>query len=178
MTEFRTTATHDGREVPMPSVNAATCDADALEQLRYDYDRVRTTLSQDAVDFRDRVAADARASAAPSEDAIRAAKFDALEDARQGVGECVYFTVGDAERVRMWLDVQKQKYAPRPVYAAPVRLSDGSTFGQVGPDEFQFTGPNGAIQSGETAWWRGAYMWRPADGALVLAVLDGAEEKR
>jgi uncharacterized protein (DUF2164 family) len=62
MTEFRTTATHDGRAVPMPEVNAAECDEKALRGLLVAYYRNTTTGIEDAADFRARILADARAA--------------------------------------------------------------------------------------------------------------------
>lgn len=169
MTEFRTTATHDGRAVPMPEVNAAECDESAMFDLSDAYTRDGTSSYHDANDLRARILADARASAAPSEDAIREREREAF---RQGV---------TTERAGMaWVAEMKRLYpAPRPVYAAPVRLSDGSTFGQTGPDEFTYTPDSSPIPSKCSGqWWRECDEFTPADGALVLAVLDGAEEKR
>jgi hypothetical protein len=180
MTEFRTTATHDGRAVPMPHVNAAKCDAGELIALRGAY-LERPTISEisrvgynvDVTDYRDRVAADARASAAPSEDAIRVAKYEALEEA---IAVCNGIGV---KTIAEYLKAEQTKYAPRPVYAAPVALSSwGGVFGQTGPDEFTHWAPSGTPFKSNEHYWRTQGRFTPADGALVLAVLDGAERAK
>jgi len=156
----------------MPGINLATCDAETLGGMNNAYCRSDTTGVEDAVDFRARILADARASAAPSEDAIREREREAF---RQGV---------IAERstlgvIDTWMDVRDRLYpAPRPVYAAPVRLSDGRTFGQTGPDAFELarSGVGKRVESAKD--WRLVDAFTPADGALVLAVLDGEEATR
>jgi hypothetical protein len=180
MTEFRTTATHGDRAVPMPEVNAATCDAETLDRLRVVgyLGRDGTRGVTDVADFRDRIRADALASAAPSEDAIRAAKYEALEEARDAAFENTQFSNDDVSRVKMWLHGLMKQYAPRPRYAPPVTLSDGWRFGQTGPDEFTRTKDNFPPIMGNAVHWRDWRGFRPADGALVLSVLDGAERAR
>jgi hypothetical protein len=169
MSEFRTTATHEGRDVPMPEVDTVACDGYTLRVLRNRYDeRTESTISQDNIDFRDRIRADALASAAPSEDAIRVREREAF---RQGV---------IAERAGVaWVNERDRLYpAPRPVYAAPVVLGNGDTFGQTGPDKFTRTLNKGSAFDASAQYWRDCNGFRPADGALVLAVLDGAEATR
>jgi hypothetical protein len=180
MTEFRTTATHGDRAVPMPEVNAATCDAETLDRLRVVgyLGRDGTRGVTDVADFRDRIRADALASAAPSEDAIRAAKYEALEEARDAAFENTQFSNDDVSRVKMWLHGLMKQYAPRPVYAAPVVLGNGDTFGQTGPDKFTRTLNKGSAFDASAQYWRDCNGFRPADGALVLSVLDGAERAR
>lgn len=179
MTEFRTTATHDGRAVPMPTVNAATCDAQMLAALvaAYYFRRSDTHPAQDRPDFRDRIAADARASAAPSEDAIRDKEMQmrAFMDGYRFSFAPNRPTLGQAKGAIVEANV---RYAPRPVYAAPVRLSDGSTFGQVARSLFTWKWASDRSKSGSADFWRVAKCFTPADGALVLAVLDGAEATR
>lgn len=157
MTEFRTTATHDGRAVPMPGINLATCDEEDLAFVVAKYDLRNGDLA-------DRIRADARASAAPSEDAIRVREREAF---RQGV---ITERAGVA-----WANERDRLYpAPRPVYAAPVRLSDGGTFGQVGPDMFVYVSTvENATYTRNADTFRKSRFFTPADGALVLAVLDG-----
>jgi hypothetical protein len=171
MTEFRTTATHDGRAVPMPTVNAACCDSPLLRTLKIAYkERETESCVVDDADLRDRIAADARASAAPSEDAIR-------EREREAFKQGVIAERGSISGVAWQVERDRLYPAPRPVYAAPVRLSDGSTFGQVGPDAFKFVHRKSTMRF-SAQFWRSQNVFTPKDGALVLAVLDGVEETR
>jgi hypothetical protein len=168
MSEFRTTATHEGRDVPRQELNAATCSRDEFFHLSNAYARPGTSEYDDVNDLRARILADARASAAPSEDAIREREREAF---RQGV---------IAERAGVaWVNERDRLYpAPRPVYAAPVVLGNGDTFGQTGPDKFTRTLNKGSAFDASAQYWRDCNGFRPADGALVLAVLDGAEATR
>lgn len=172
--EFRTTATHGDRAVPMPGVNASTCDDETLEMLRVGgyFGREGTRGTTDHADLRDRIRADALASAAPSEDAIRAAKYEALQEAVGELSRAGY--PGDAI---VALRVIASRYAPRPRYAPPVMLSaPGVTFGQVGPDLFRYSAPIGNKDEPAAVWH--VESFNPRDGALVLSVLDGAERAR
>jgi hypothetical protein len=184
MTEFRTTATHDGRAVPMPHVDASKCDEFALcHGLWKEYrDRVTESTAQDLSDLRARILADALASTAPSEDAIRAAKWDAMQEVLEHWRN--YLTIhamngaSAINPVDELLTLLTKKYAPRPVYAAPVVLGNGDTFGQTGPDKFTRTLNKGSAFDASAQYWRDCNGFRPADGALVLSVLDGAERAR
>lgn len=183
MTEFRTTATHDGRAVPtdaeverLAPIVYRAMQLHAIGAEEHKWVPNGNALAQDDARRAVReILADARASAAPSEDAIRAAKWETLDEVLAFLSGQGY----EAEHPNVvFVIAEQRRYAPRPAYAAPVRLSDGRTFGQTGPDAFELarSGVGKRVESAKD--WRLVDAFTPADGALVLAVLDGAEATR